>query len=160
MNGWRVSAEACKDIPFIGPTCVDAGARDPRVSGGISSIRTQSGGGGGGNGNGNGAGGGTTDMVMCEVPGLTGVEPRIIQQRKCPPKTVMAINGMCYLRDALPAQLRMNKRRKAPVSYQDAQYIKKGVRASKRIKEYSQKSEKEYRKFVPRKKSTTTKRKR
>jgi len=112
-----------------------------------------------------GTNGGRTDLVptngndngmMCDVPGLKGVQPRIIQQRKCPPKTVMAINGMCYLRDALPAQLRMNKRRKAPVSYQDAQYIKKGVRASKRIKEYSQKSEKEYRKFVPRKKSTTT----
>jgi len=145
-------------IPGLG-NCIDQGGMDVKVT---AAYLMPNGIERGPRKTGDGTGMTPTDNMgmMCDVPGLKGVEPRIIQQRKCPPKTVMAINGMCYLRDALPAQLRMNKRRKAPVSYQDAQYIKKGVRASKRIKEYSMKSEKEYRKFVPRKKSTTSKRKR
>jgi len=98
---------------------------------------------------------------MCSgIPGLEAHEPRIIMQRKCPPKMVLALDEKCYLRSALPADLRKNRQRKAPVSWRDAQYIKKGIRASKKIEKYTKDGMKEYRKLVPRPKTTTTKRKR
>ena len=98
--------------------------------------------------------------TMPNVPGLTPVQPIIIQTRRCPGPTRLAIDGLCYHKSVLPAQLRANRPRKAPVSWSDARSIQRGFAAAKRIKRYEKLASKQAKKLAPTtRRRPTTKRK-
>ena len=78
-----------------------------------------------------------------------GVPPNIIQVRRCPKETRLAVDGLCYHKRILPAALRMNKARKAVVSWSEGQMIRKGARAAIRLKAITRKAEKEARRVAP-----------
>lgn len=80
---------------------------------------------------------------------LQGTPPTTYVARKCGKAKVLAVDGLCYWKKLLPAALRMNKSRRAPVSWSDAQNIRKGEQASKRIKAYGKRIEKSARKLAP-----------
>lgn len=88
------------------------------------------------------------------IPGLGNViwaePPREIIVRRCKGRGRMAIDGLCYDKSLLPAKFRLHKSRKAPVSWSDANHIRKGRTASTRIKRYADASAKEARKLIPR----------
>lgn len=84
---------------------------------------------------------------------LAPVQPRIIQVRRCPGPTRLAIDGLCYHKNVLPAKLRENRSKKAPVSYSDGQSIRKGFQAAKRIEGYTKRAQKEARQLVPRRRA-------
>lgn len=74
---------------------------------------------------------------------LQGVEPNIVMVRRCPPGGyVLANDGMCYHKDVLPDEFRLNDEKTAPVSYSDAMAIKKGNAAAKRIQRYAERTAK------------------
>lgn len=80
---------------------------------------------------------------------LIGTPPSTYTVRKCGKGKVLAIDGLCYWKRLLPAALRANKSRKAPVSWSDYQSIKKGERAAQRIKKYEKAIVKNARRMVP-----------
>ena len=80
---------------------------------------------------------------------LQGTAPMAYTIRRCGPRKVLAIDGLCYYKRLLPAALRMNRSKKAPVSYSDAKAIQKGNRAAARIKAYEKKIAKNARKLAP-----------
>ena len=112
-------------------------------------------------------GGGGNELVPTggtsgNVPGLIGVEPVVVPVRRCPGRTVLAVDGKCYDKRILPSALRMNRSKKAPVSYRDALAIRKGTAATKRIERYANKQQKWLRSVTrrtrPRRTTTHTRR--
>ena len=79
-----------------------------------------------------------------------GTEPTIVQTRRCPGPTRLAINGRCYHKNVLPAKFRMNKPRKAVVSYAEGKAMMKGFRAATRIEKINKKVAKDARRLAPR----------
>ena len=141
---WRIPLKWCPDVPVAvdeASMLCDGTEVPPKTK-----PPTTNGGGGGG--------GGTAVLPL----NLTPVAPEIRQVRHCPRGMVLAIDQMCYWKKLLPAALRLNRSKKAPVSYSDAKSIRKGFQASKRIKAYEKKIEKMSRKFVPPKRRSTPRR--
>lgn len=91
-------------------------------------------------------GGSTMDF---EGLGLTPVQPKITQVRRCPGPTRLAKNGMCYHKKLLPAAFRQSKPRRAVISWSEGNAMRKGWSASKRLKELEKRSEKAARKVAP-----------
>ena len=145
--GWRGNQwviPTCRNVPILG--CLDSLAVDNMVP--LSDINPARA------ANQMGLGGTTVDPnnptqtptgTDFSVPGLVPIAPSIIQVRRCPGRTVLAVNGMCYDKRILPAALRENRSRRAPVSYSDAQAIRRGNTAARRIEQYANTNQKEYR---------------
>ena len=83
------------------------------------------------------------------------VKPRTISQRRCPPKMRLGTDGWCYYTRMLPRAFRANQTKKAPVSWSDAQSIRKGRAAERRIQAFAKRSQKEARKLAPRRRRTS-----
>ena len=73
-------------------------------------------------------------------------QPRLIQQRRCPPGMRLAKDGWCYPTKMLPKAARANQEKKAPVSWSDANHIRKGRSAQKRLNRFAKTGEAEARK--------------
>lgn len=80
---------------------------------------------------------------------MEGVVPTLREVRSCPKGMVLAVNSLCYWKKLLPAVLRMNRSKRAPVSWSDANAIRKGNRAAMRIHRYDKRIAKNARKLAP-----------
>ena len=149
-GGWQIPT--CREqFPF---GCIDRAAVDENVALeqiDTSRVANQMGVSGTGGTGGTGETGGTGMVPMGGgIPGLEGIQPTMITQRRCPGPTVLAVNGLCYHRSVLPAQFRANRPRRAPVSYSDAQSIRRGNQAARRIEAYAKRQQANLRKLVRR----------
>jgi len=63
------------------------------------------------------------------------------QVRRCPPRMVLAVDGNCYLKAALPKKFRMWKPApKPPVTASDAKAIRKAASATRRVERLAKKT--------------------
>jgi len=99
------------------------------------------------NGTGPQGGGGGGGNLLDALGG--GQEPTIVQTRRCPGPMRLAINGLCYHKAVLPRALRMNKPRKAVVSYSEGRAILKGFNAAKKINRIDKKTGQAARRIAP-----------
>lgn len=77
------------------------------------------------------------------------VRPKVVTQRRCPGGMRLGKDGWCYPTAMLPRAARMNQQKKAPVSWSDANHIRKGRSASKRIKKLADDAGKDARELAP-----------
>ena len=157
-QGHFVYSEAGQSGPWMVPMCrgfgkIDIGAFDEPWAGQVTESQAVTGTAitrptGGGQLIPNPGGGGMTGQAPEGFP--DGVPPNIVQVRRCPGPMRLAYWGLCYHKSILPRSLRMNKPKKAPVSWSDANSIRKGRTASKRIQRYAKRDERESRRMFPR----------
>ena len=78
-----------------------------------------------------------------------GTPPKQVVTRRCPGRMRLAINGSCYDKSVIPAKWRMNKERRAVISYSEGQQIVKGFRAAERIDKLAKKTGMKAKKIAP-----------
>ena len=69
------------------------------------------------------------------------VRPRIINQRRCPAGMRLAKDGWCYPTKLLPAAARENQVKKAPVTWSDAEAMRKARATEKRLQSFTKRGE-------------------
>lgn len=62
-----------------------------------------------------------------------GFQPAVSSRRTCGQGAVLAVDGLCYPKNMLPASMRLNRRRRAVVSWSDGRAIRKAASAKKKL---------------------------
>lgn len=62
-----------------------------------------------------------------------GFTPATSSRRTCGRGAVLAVDGLCYPKNMLPASMRLNRRRRAVVSWSDGRAIRKAASAKKKL---------------------------
>lgn len=87
----------------------------------------------------NGTGTGTTGTPI--ESGMCGPTPPMMTQRRtCGPGRILGRDGMCHDKKSLRAADRLNKSKKAEISYSDKQTVNKALRIAKRFLRYTDKT--------------------